>query len=298
MSLYIRSHWPSWVALFANVLLSAVGPLQGGCDTRTSQERVRGQARQEIARNDQLNREWQQTREQDIARVRRYKNWFARLATIDHVSLGLPAPEFLPDGSIRPATGSATFCQRVVPWSAAEQKPTSEQWIAAYRQELTRFLSVTFPESYDAYRQHYLAERRLARLACSARADGTVLQQSLLGLLAPVDSGSQPGTDFDLDTDLNEIAAANISDGIRYTAAIYTINHDIDPDRGWQVLRELRDSDSFFSEEVHEKLETSPSLLSLGFDLHRDYQAAIARLRNDWKGRPLRNGNVRRATPW
>ena len=273
----------------------AVG-VAAGCDDRTSQERVRDRARQEITESEQQNRAWQEARERDIATVQRYQRWFARVRAIDHGTLGLPEilPESLIDGASRPATVSETFCKRVAKLRVGKPQPGAEQWVAMYREQVARWLGALVPRSFESYRVHYLAERQLARLACIARDGGPALHQALVGLLGIPTAHAEPTQEFAPD----DIATTRLEDAIRYSAAIYAIKHSIDPDRGWSVLRALRSGESYFSHAAGKKFHSKAPPLSLGFDPDDDYHTARALLRNDLAGRKrMRTGNVRTVTP-
>ena len=250
-----------------------------GCDSEERRKRERKWARAEILRIEQLNRDMVESREQDIAAIRRYESWFERLRDIDHAAMGLPEPELQPDGSTRPATLSETFCQRVAAMPQNHPPPAPAEWTAAYRDAAERFSNAIVDDSFAAYRATYIAERQLARLACLARDGGPDLQRALLDFL--IEPADMPESLDALD---------RTDDAARYTAAVFAIKHDIDPDRGWRVLDHAANGGSFFSYAANKNFHKYPPPLSLGYDINRDYRTKKVILRNELKKRPRRRG--------
>jgi len=294
----------------------AAGPaVIGGCEARTSDERVREKARQEILRTNERNREWQLERQENVTAVGRYKRWFARLNAMDHPALGLPEPEPLHDGIVRPATTSATFCQRVARSSAGQVKPTPEQWTAAFREYVARFVVVLEPGSYEELRAHYIAERHLARLACIARDGGPGLRQTLLDLLTASDAELDGDFEAGIDAAPASVRVSLVSvpygpwpDGdtenrwmvgqaVRYAAAVYAINQGLGPAQVDKALDLLSKAGSLFGFELHDRLQQDTRPVSLGYDLASGYHTVQRILRRDLKERRLRNGQVRSARP-
>lgn len=271
----------------------------GGCDVEISQERVRDKASKEIARMDEFNREWEASRQRDVDRVKRYQRWFERLRAIDHAALGLPEPAFGPDGASRPATASITFCSRLVAMPVRKPALTPEQWVAEYRDQVARFVAALHPDDYESYRAHYLAERQLARLACTARDSGPALRQALLGLLTEAESGDRARDQARLEADptARPYASTKVGDAVRYTAAVYAIKHQIDSDLGQRTLRHMQSIDSFFQYRAKANLDADRSSLTLGFDPTGDYFMKKALLHNERKPRRMRSGNVRSGRP-
>jgi len=271
----------SEVLVAAALVLAMLGAF-GGCDGKSSQENHRDNARQEnIAQIEQNSRKYEHYQRQHLETIERYQQWFDDLLALDYATLNLPKPEKQLDGSLGPATPDPDFCKRVAALPSQQPEMNSQDWQTQYRQYAAQWRSVLFPQSYQQFEEHYLAESQLARLACLAQNGNPALREALLELLiAPVRFSSpidgRANTELDLEPGFEEqlVAVHEVDETVQYTIAVYAIKHDISPEKGWYKLREIIDNGRFFDFSAKEKIGMDPEHFGLGYDPNVRYRLA------------------------
>ena len=171
------------------------------------------QSRLEPEKQEQLARGYAADHERDLATVQKFHTWQSRIRRVDMVAQGLPPiPENEDDLDLfRHVTGDLGFCERL----PAQVPPAPEALVREFRGHGRRYGELRFPETFEDYQAHFLAERHMARLACLARASGPAHMRAFLELLHDDDVW------------------------VRYAASVHAINHDLDESAAMKALRNM-----------------------------------------------------------
>ena len=284
------------------VELGLTSPALLGCRARSNDKKTRERVHQEIAQHDQYYRDRAALRDDDLAIIEKYLGWFEPIRAIDHAARGLPPPEELPDGTIRQATESEVFCDQVAAMHEGDARPSPAEWTAAFREQAARWTVASPPWDGEQFRDLYLAERQLAKLACIARDGGPALRGALL---APLDAPVVKAfPEDDIHPPLEpgfgqDVTVAMVDETVQYVAAIFAIVHELDPAKGERMLRAMGQGDNrMFGAEARGFIKGHLRPFSLNPYRDTEYEMARQSLGPDYKGpRKMRTGTIRRVLP-